>query len=101
MSNSLTQNPVIISTAMAQSYKAAILAASGSFNVLLVKNILWQGAGAAGDKITITDGGAVTLLNLVAQGANIPQEVTFFPPVIWRDFQVTLINSGTLSIQLA
>jgi hypothetical protein len=85
---------------MAQSYKAAILAASGSFNMLLVKKIVWSGAANNGDSLVITDGASVTLLTLIGQ-ANAPQEVTFFPAVRWRDFQLVTLTSGTVEIFLA
>jgi hypothetical protein len=100
VANNLTQTPIIITAAMSQSWKAAILAAYGSFQNLIVRKVLWENVGASGDTVSITDGQAVTLLTLTGQGPNIPQQVDFIPPVRWRDFQVTTISSGQLSIHL-
>jgi hypothetical protein len=85
---------------MAQSYKAGILAASGSFNMLLVKKLVWSGAAATGDSLVITDGASVTLLTLIGQAAA-PQEVNFHPPVRWRDFQLVTLSSGVVQVFLA
>ena len=102
MSNTLTQNPLLINTPTTQSYKAATLAALGSFQYLLIEKIEWQSPANIGDSLLITDGQNNTLLSATCEVALQSQIWDWTPkPKRWSDFNVPTIMSGTLRIWLA
>jgi hypothetical protein len=102
MANSLTQNPLLINAPTTQSYKAATLAALGSFQYLLIEKIEWQSPATIGDSLVITDNQNNVLLSCTAEVALQSQIFDWTAkPKRWADFNVPTIGSGTLRIWLA
>lgn len=100
MANLLNQNPVVITAAMPQPYKAAVALSQGSPLTLWVEKIRWVDAANVNDELKIIDpvrGNA--LFDMVNPASNSTLEVDWVPrPKLWADFQVTVIGSGTLYI---
>jgi hypothetical protein len=93
------QNPVIVTSTMATSYKAQLLAAGyGAFNTCQIKKIHWVGQ-SSGSFVIENDDGSV-----IAAGAYVSPDQTIdftSSPKRVADFQVTTLSSGTLYIYLA
>jgi hypothetical protein len=102
MANSLTQNPLLINAQTTQSYKAATLAALGSFQYLLIEKIEWQSPATIADSLLITDNQGNTLLSATCETALQSQIWDWTAkPKRWADFNVPTLASGILRIWLA
>ena len=107
MQNNLLVNPVIITTPMAASYKAATAtqgpAGLGSFSYLRIEKVIWESPAVVGNIVAIKDpaSGAI-LLPMTCEAAGISQVFDWTAkPRRWSDFIVTNLDSGTLYIYLA
>jgi hypothetical protein len=102
MSNLLV-NPVVLTSAMSQGYKASTLSALGSFQYLRVEKILWETPLNVGDQMVIEDLIAGNILaTLTCDTANVSQCLDWTPkPRRWADFQLTKLSSGTVYLYLA
>jgi hypothetical protein len=102
---SLTSNPIIVDSRMEKPWRASVIDSLATLVArrkivaapIFVRKVFWEG-GADGDILSITDGLSVPLLTLVGK-SGVPQTVDFCSSR-WKDFQVTQISSGTLSIFL-
>lgn len=102
MANILTQNPIIITSAMTSSYKSAVAASLGTLFTLRVEKIYWEQAVAAGDRVRIIDPGSGNELgSFYSTATNSNYTIDWTPnPRLWQDFRVSQIDSGTLKIYL-
>jgi hypothetical protein len=102
MSNLLV-NPVVLTAAMTQGYKASTSAALGSFQYLLVEKIVWETPLNVGDQMVIEDLIAGNVLaTLTCDTANVSQCLDWTAkPRRWADFQLTKLSSGTVLLYLA
>jgi tRNA A37 threonylcarbamoyladenosine synthetase subunit TsaC/SUA5/YrdC len=100
MSNSLVQNPIVISSAMTSGYKASVASSLGTLSTLRIDKIYWENPGTIGDTATIIDPqNLATMFALRCEVANQSQVIDWSArPKLWRDFQVSQISSGTLYI---
>ena len=96
MADSLTTNPIQLTTAMTQGYKAATSSALGTLRTLRVEMVRWVGALTAGDKLTIVDPvSGNMLIDLTNPAANSTITIGWVANAkLWGDFQVTAIGSG-------
>jgi hypothetical protein len=100
MSNNLTVNPVVVNTAMGSTFQAS-LPAINQRPYVLVEKVLWETPASIGDTVSIVDSQGNVLLPLTCEVASQSQIVDWSAhPKIWRDFQVTVLGSGTLYVYL-
>jgi hypothetical protein len=102
MSVNLTSNPIVITTAMPSSYKAATLAAFGAFQTVRIQKVYWENPINIGDAMQIVDPtSSMVILPLRCEVAGQSQVVDWTPqPRLVSDFIVNQISSGTLYIYL-
>jgi hypothetical protein len=99
MSNALTVRPISITTVMATGHQVAVSAQAGNTVPVYVKRISWVGPTTAGDTVTIIDPISSTILfTAKAATADIGRTLVFEVHKPWRDYQVTVLSSGTLRI---
>ena len=98
MSNSLLQDPIILTQAMTGTYKTL----SGLVDLALrIERVLWVGPVSPGDTFTIVDANGYVLLSRTCSVAHQDVDTDFNAnPELWRDFQLSQISSGTLYIYL-
>lgn len=92
MANNLVVNPISVDTVMAS--------AADPGQPMYVKLVYWFNPATLADAFTIHDSsaGANVLLEGRAETANQSQAFYFDPPQLWGNFQVSVIDSGTLYI---
>lgn len=102
MPNNLNSNPLVIQNSVV-SYKTAVTASVGTLFSFRVMKVYWENPGTIGDVVTIGDpASGMTLLNLRCEVAGQSQVVDWTAfPVLWRDFSIDTISSGTLYIYYA
>lgn len=100
MPNILSNNPIIITSTMASSFKSSVAATLGTLFTLRVEKIYWENAVTVGDRVRIIDPGSGNELASfynVATGSD--YVVEYAPnPRLWQDFRVSQIDSGTIKI---
>ena len=102
MANLLSQNPIIVTSAMLSSYKSSVATTLGTLFTLRVEKIYWEDAVTTGDRARIIDPGSGNELASfynVANGSDYVADYTANPK-LWADFRVSQIDSGTLKIYL-
>lgn len=101
VANSLNTNPIVL-TGVSGSYKAATAAVQGTLNTLLVKKIVWEAPTTAADQVHIIDPTGRTLYQQISPSTGVGDSQDFSArPLMWTDFSVIQLDSGTLFIYLA
>ena len=100
MANTYTSNPILINTAMPEGWKAEVASSLGSPLMLKILKIEWYSPVAEGDTVNIQDPeNGLDLLDFTCETAGQSQIVDFTArPLLWRDFNVYHISSGTIKI---
>lgn len=101
MANALTQNPIVVTTAMTQGWKASVASTLGSsLGGLRIRTVYWDNPAAVGDTVSIIDpSSSITILAMRCNSTGAPQIIDWeASPERWRDFEVNTISSGTLYI---
>jgi len=101
MANSLNTNPIVISQTQT-AYKPAVLTSQGSFITLRIIKVYWENPTNIGDTFVIQDpASGHTWLTGRCEVANQSQIFDFTAkPLLWKDFEVLTLASGTLYIYL-
>jgi hypothetical protein len=85
---------------MTEGWKASVASIIGSPLSLRVTKIEWYNPVAQGDTVTIIDpGDGHDLVDFTCEVAGQSQIIDWNAnPILWRDFEVSQISSGTLKI---
>jgi len=104
MANDYISNPILIDTAFSEGWKAEVAATLGSPLTLMVTKVEWYKPVTIGDQVKILDTSQAStdLLDFTCETALQSQVMDWTArPILWRDFQVTQIDSGVLKIWYA
>lgn len=101
MSNQLNQNPIIVTAAMANTWKQSVAATLGAFYYLRIKKIYWLNPLNSGDTVFMVDAAGVNIWSARCESANQSQLFDWTAsPLRVSDFQISSISSGTLEIYI-